>query len=268
MMDHEGEDSGFNLYEHYGANMDDDEVAAVDDTAFPMHGWDQHASVAAAGSSAGVYPDLTGDNDGYDAQQSTMEDFDSTQYGHGFQQSQHFEGDGQGFQNFMAHQSLSDQHDHNQGNQTEYDINSMELYHTPTIYPNLTQTQQNTPQYGNYTYRPMFFLNSFWWWPDLIFIVDQITPSPTVSVPQESSNNANSSGGITTEQAFANPTEPSKDLSLQVGRQSFKFTNEQKQKMMDKFNAGLHYPTPAEKEAIGKELGAAADSVRFLWLLS
>lgn len=154
MMDHEGEDSGFNLYEHYGASMDDDEVAVVDDTAFPMHGWDHHASVAEDGSGAGVYPDITGDNDGYDAQDSTMEDFNSTQYGHGFHQTQHFEGDSQEFQNFMA-----DQHDHHQGNQTaEYDINSMELYHTPTLYPNLTQSQQNTPQYGNCTYRPMFFL--------------------------------------------------------------------------------------------------------------
>jgi len=67
---------------------------------------------------------------------------------------------------------------------------------------------------------------------------------------------------MSTEQLWAKFAELNKDPSLQMGRQNFKFTAEQKQKMMDKFNAGLHYPTPAEKEAIGKELGVASDSVR------
>jgi hypothetical protein len=174
MMDHEGDDSGFNLYEHYGASMDDEEeVAAVDESAFPMHhGWDDHhaqASLAADGSGAGVYPDMADDNHGYNTPHTTMEDFDSTQYGHEFQQTQqHFEGDPQqAFHNFMD-QSMTDDHQHDLNQQNEYDLNSMEIYHTPTIYPDLTQAQQNTSHYGNYSYRPIvFFIFVGWWW-DLI----------------------------------------------------------------------------------------------------
>lgn len=46
-----------------------------------------------------------------------------------------------------------------------------------------------------------------------------------------------------------------------VVRQMFKFTPEQKQIMMEKFNAGLHYPTNAEKEALSEIFGASSESV-------
>ena len=56
-MDHEGEDSGFNLYEHYGTGMgdvvggggEDDTVGVAGAAAFPMHGWDHHVSAADEG---------------------------------------------------------------------------------------------------------------------------------------------------------------------------------------------------------------------------
>jgi len=44
-------------------------------------------------------------------------------------------------------------------------------------------------------------------------------------------------------------------------RQNFKFTAEQKQLLTDKFNAGLHYPTNAEKDALAQMFGVPSDSV-------
>jgi hypothetical protein len=47
-------------------------------------------------------------------------------------------------------------------------------------------------------------------------------------------------------------------------RQGFKFSTEQKQIMMDKFNAGLHYPTNTEKEALAARFGVSIDSVHYI----
>lgn len=165
-MDHEGEDSGFNLYEDYGADMaddgdgGDDAVAVIDDTTYPMHGWDHHAS-APEGAGVGVYPDLV-DAGGFDHHDTKM-DFDARGYGHDFHQNQHFDGGDptQEFSDYMVQEIGGDQHEqdhhnhhqhqHQQGDDSGYDISSMELYHTPTIYPNLTQTQDSQQQYGNLT---------------------------------------------------------------------------------------------------------------------
>lgn len=47
-------------------------------------------------------------------------------------------------------------------------------------------------------------------------------------------------------------------------RQGFKFSPEQKQLMMDKFNAGLHYPTNSEKDSLAAMLGVSTESVRYI----
>ena len=61
-MDHEGEDSGFSLYDHYGTGMEEDGggggdgdegVAVVDAAAFPMHGWGDHHHISAEAGGAG-----------------------------------------------------------------------------------------------------------------------------------------------------------------------------------------------------------------------
>jgi hypothetical protein len=44
-------------------------------------------------------------------------------------------------------------------------------------------------------------------------------------------------------------------------RQNFKFSAEQKQIMLEKFMAGLHYPTNAEKEAFAQSFGVSTESV-------
>jgi len=44
-------------------------------------------------------------------------------------------------------------------------------------------------------------------------------------------------------------------------RQNFKFNAEQKQILTDKFNAGLHYPTNAEKDSLAQIFGLPSDSV-------
>jgi hypothetical protein len=249
-----------------------------------MDGWGDHHHISTAeAGGAGVYPDIIA-GEGYDPHNTKMEDFDASQYGHDvFQQNQVFEGDAQEFQNYMVvqqHQGImGDQHDHHHaaGNESGYEIDSMELYHhNPTIYPNLTQSQESPQQqqYGTYTHIELSLcltsLFCFILWGSDVLVVDQSTSSSsTVSVPQNDSNNPNSTagggggggGGMTTDhQAYAQTSQLAKDPSPQIGRQ-FKFTADQKQKMAEKFNAGLHYPTPAEKEAIGNELGVASDSV-------
>jgi len=44
-------------------------------------------------------------------------------------------------------------------------------------------------------------------------------------------------------------------------RQNFKFNAEQKQILTDKFNAGLHYPTNAEKDTLAHMFSVPSDSV-------
>ena len=49
-------------------------------------------------------------------------------------------------------------------------------------------------------------------------------------------------------------------------RQGFKFSTEQKQIMMDEFNAGLHYPTNTEKDALAARFGVSTDSVHYIFV--
>jgi hypothetical protein len=49
--------------------------------------------------------------------------------------------------------------------------------------------------------------------------------------------------------------------SSTTGRANFKFTAEQKTLMLQKFNAGLHYPTTAEKEQFAEAFGSSMESV-------
>jgi hypothetical protein len=44
-------------------------------------------------------------------------------------------------------------------------------------------------------------------------------------------------------------------------RPAFKFSTEQKQLMMDKFNTGLHYPTNPEMDALAQMFGVASEYV-------
>jgi hypothetical protein len=128
--------SNFVLYDDaYGAGMDD----AVDG-AFLPGGWDHQGP----GVAAGRFPHVTG-AEGYDPL-TTMEDFGTTHYGQGYQHNQVFEQGGQQFPEFMGQEHVGDEQNVNDG----FDISSMDLYHAPTIYPNLAQ---ETMEYGT---RPDF----------------------------------------------------------------------------------------------------------------
>jgi hypothetical protein len=72
-----------------------------------------------------------------------------------------------------------------------------------------------------------------------------------VTITQDNSNT--SFNPQTLESSVASPTSTIRTV--------FKFSSEQKQVMMDKFNAGLHYPTIAEKDALAQLLGVATESV-------
>lgn len=126
------EDSNFNLYDTYGADMGDDTAMAGHD--FPLGGdtgvgWDHHPE------QSGGYTDIEQQHGGhYDPSTTTtttaMDDFGSTHYTHDFHHVQAFDPEGQGFQDFLTQ---DDQHGENE----PYDMNSMDLYHAPSIYPNL-----------------------------------------------------------------------------------------------------------------------------------
>jgi len=130
------EDSNFNLYETYDTNMEDDAAMAGHD--FPLGGgdigvgWDHHHPEQQSGGYTHVEPQH--DSHHYDPSATTtttaMDDFGSTQYTHDFNQGQPFNQEGHGFQDFLA------QDDQHEGN-GPYHMNSMDLYHAPSIYPNL-----------------------------------------------------------------------------------------------------------------------------------
>jgi hypothetical protein len=140
MMDHgnpsQHEDSNFNLYDTYGSGMDDD----VADSTFPMGTWDHHQSV-----SEGLYPGASssvdqhgevGGGGGYDHNTSGIDGFDPTVYTQQFQQEQPFDPHVQQYPDFLGQEAMSDPHGNVVGG---YDMNSMDLYTTPSIYPDLTQ---------------------------------------------------------------------------------------------------------------------------------
>jgi hypothetical protein len=79
-----------------------------------------------------------------------------------------------------------------------------------------------------------------------------------MSIPQ---NNSIDSVQPTAEGAQHNNTAASTTT-----RQGFKFSPEQKQLMMDKFNAGLHYPTNTEKDSLAAMLGVSTESVRYIFI--
>jgi hypothetical protein len=83
----------------------------------------------------------------------------------------------------------------------------------------------------------------------LICLVDQLTPS-TVSVTTSPSD------------TLPQPSEPTTKLPPSSSiRTNFKFTQEQKNLLLERFDAGLHYPTNAEKEQFAEVFGASAESV-------
>jgi hypothetical protein len=213
------EESNFVLYDDaYGADMDDDV-----DGAFLLGGWDhQGPGVAAAGS----FPPATVTGaEGY-GPPTTMDDFQTTHYGQEYQHNQAFEQGGQQFPEFMGQEHMGDQQSVNDG----FGISAMDMYHTPTIYPNLAQ---ETMEYG---IRPGIFNSDAEQAPSMI--------------PENNPNNPN--------QLTLDSNDTSSNSSI---RPAFKFSTEQKQIMMDKFNAGLHYPTNPEKDALAQMFGVASESV-------
>jgi hypothetical protein len=125
------EDSNFSLYDAYGTGMDDGAAAA--DSAgvvFPLGGWDHHGhSMDEVG-----YPDVNVQPTRYDSSTTTaMDDFGTVHYVHDFQHGQTFEQDGQQFQDFMQ----TDRQPEAEG----YDLNTMDLYHAASIYPDLAQEE-------------------------------------------------------------------------------------------------------------------------------
>jgi len=82
--------------------------------------------------------------------------------------------------------------------------------------------------------------------------VEQIPQTP-ISIPQTNLN-----------AMVESPSEtqpPQTTTQSQLPRSNFKFTAEQRQIMLDRFNAGLHYPTNQEKESLAQTLGVSSDSV-------
>ena len=132
---HEG--ANFNLYDTYGASIDEDTAMAGDD--FPLGGWDHDPEQSGMG-----YTDVQQPHGHYDPSTATastaMDDFGSTHYAHDFQHEQGFDQDEHHFQDFLA------QDDHHRGENEPYDMNSMDLYHAPSIYPNLGP--QDPQEYG------------------------------------------------------------------------------------------------------------------------
>jgi hypothetical protein len=132
------DDSNYNLYDTYDPTMEEDIAAGPSDVVgFHLGGWDHHGqSVEEAG-----YSDVTTHRTGYDSSTTNMDDFGTTHYRREFQHGESFEHDGHQFQDFMAQESMTDQHARNEG----YDMNSMDLYNTSPIYSNLTR---ENPTYG------------------------------------------------------------------------------------------------------------------------
>src|SRR5271154_1490692 len=120
------EDSNFNLYDTYDADMDD-EVALVGGSSggggATFGGWGQHHQVHAG--EAGYSHETE-----YDTSTTPMDDFGTAHYGHDFQHAQPFDHDAHQFQDFMVHND--DQHQ--AGTEGGFDMNSMDLYNTSTIY--------------------------------------------------------------------------------------------------------------------------------------
>jgi hypothetical protein len=81
-----------------------------------------------------------------------------------------------------------------------------------------------------------------------------LDPQSLVPVPETKPNNPIQS-------AASSNAGASNTSTTGTVRQMFKFTPEQKQIMTEKFNAGLHYPTNAEKEALSEMFGASSESV-------
>jgi len=123
-------DPNFALYDAYGPGMDVDA-----DGAFQMGVWDHQGQAGQGG-----YPDVSGGDDGFDPT-SGMDDFGTAHYGQEYQHTQSFEQDGQQFQQFLNSEQIGDQQTAHDG----YDMDSMDLYHPHTIYPNLGQ---DTVEYG------------------------------------------------------------------------------------------------------------------------
>ena len=82
--------------------------------------------------------------------------------------------------------------------------------------------------------------------------VEQI-PQTSIQIPQTNLN--------ATAESPSETQPPRISTQPQPPRSNFKFTAEQRQAMLEKFDAGLHYPSNQEKESLAQTLGVSTDSV-------
>jgi len=127
----------YNLYDAYGVHMDqhagDDGGAEEVFLVGSGGGWDQHHqnSTSAVGyQNVNLQPPSD-----YEHSPNNMDHYaDAHQYGHDFEHQDSFGEDTSQFHDFMGHETMEDQqHLEHQG----FDMNQMELYNAPSIYPNL-----------------------------------------------------------------------------------------------------------------------------------
>jgi hypothetical protein len=174
-----------------------------------------------------------------------MDDFGTVHYGHDFQHGQPFDHDAHQFQDFMGQKD----HQHQPGTDGGFDMNSMDLYNTSAIYPNLAQ---ENAEYGRSSFIFDCILTLF----DLMEV-----PPQSLSIPVLHPTNSIQPTTATTITTTIDPNSASTSPPTGTTRQNFKFNPEQKKIMLDKFNAGLHYPTNSEKDDFAATFGVSTDSV-------
>ena len=136
----ENDDSHFSMYDAYGTNIDDDAIMA--DSAFPVGGgasagggWDHH------GRAVEAYPGVDIHAANYDNANNaaSMDAFGNGPFDSGFRHHESFDQDGHHFPDFLVNDEHLESH--------ALDIHSMDLYVTPSIYPNIGQ---ETSDFGTY----------------------------------------------------------------------------------------------------------------------
>ena len=129
----------YDFYDAFGAHMEQSagEDGGAEDVFLVGNGgdWDQHhhqnsQSPAVEYQNVNIQP--TSD---YEHSAHNIDDYaEANQYGHEFDHQHSFPGDTGQFHDFMGHEAMEDQHIvENQG----YEMNQLELYNAPSIYPNL-----------------------------------------------------------------------------------------------------------------------------------
>ena len=123
----------YDVFDAYGTGMED--VGGGEGGDFTMLPWDHHDGGDFHGAGGNTF----------DATNKHM-DFDTSHYGTEFQHHSGFEQDGQGtFAEYLNHGAMGVDDDDQTGGEGRYDMDSMDLYHAPSIYPNLNQ---HTEEYG------------------------------------------------------------------------------------------------------------------------